>query len=403
MSDIRPFQINVPDERLQRLKQKLDLVEFPGDIEDETPWTRGVPLSEMKRLVTYWRDEYDWRKTEASLNRMPQFQTDIEVADFGTINVHFVHQKSPRKGAMPLLFLHGWPGNFTEVSKMLPLLVNPDNENDPAFDVVAPSLIDYGFSGRSGKKGFGASQHAHAYHTLMQKLGYDKYVLQGGDIGSGVARRMVLIYPSSIGGHLLNMTMPPEPNEKDHPDLYKRWKQNENNLTAEEKSGLEQFNNFKKEGYGYNLMHQTKPLTLGYSMTDSPVGLLAWIYEKLHIWSDNYPWSPDEILQWVSIYYFSTPGPNASQHIYFENAHAQPLKSVYSDVPLGVSRFPVEIQHKPRLWHELLGPVVFWREHESGGHFAAWERPEELVGDIRAMYGRDGPIKGCCGEARTGY
>lgn len=403
MSDIQPYQINVPEERLKRLKQKLDLVEFPAEIEDEKPWARGVPLSEMKRLVTYWRDEYDWRKTEATLNKIPQFTTNIDVDGFGTYSVHFVHQKSSRKNAIPLLFLHGWPGNFTEVQKILPLLVNPSNENEPAFDVVAPSLIDYGFSARAGKKGFNSTYHAHTYHALMQKLGYNKYVLQGGDIGSSVSRRLAQLYPSHVGGHLLNMTMPPEPNEKDHPDLYKRWKENEKNLTAEEKSGLANYDNFKKEGYGYNLLHQTKPQTIGYSMADSPVGLLAWIYEKLHLWSDNYPWTPDEVLQWVSIYYFSTPGPNASQHIYYEAAHTEPPKTLYTDVPLGVSRFPVELLHKPRLWHELLGPVVFWSEHESGGHFAAWEKPEVLVGDIRAMYGRDGPVAGCCGEGRTGY
>lgn len=401
MSGIRPYKINVPEDKIQRLKQKLALVDFPPEIEDDKPWARGVPLSEMKRLVSYWRDQYDWRKTEERLNQIPQFTTDIDVSGFGTYSVHFVHQQSSRKGAIPLLFLHGWPGNFTEVSKMLPLLVNPDTDDQPAFHVVAPSLIDYGFSDRAAKKGFNSTQHAHTYHALMQKLGYEKYVLQGGDVGSTVSRRIVQEYPDSIGAHLLNMTITTEPKEEDNPDLYKRWKAT--TLTDEEKSGMKQYENFIKEGFGYNKLQQTKPQTIGYSMADSPVGLLAWIYEKMHEWSDEYPWTEDEVLQWVSIYYFSTPGPNASQHVYYEGAHTPRPSSMYSPVPLGVSRFPVELMHQPRIWHEQLGPVVFWSVHEKGGHFAAWERPEDLAGDARRMFGRDGPVAGCCGEGRTGY
>lgn len=163
----------------------------------------------MKRIVAYWKGRYDWRETEAKLSQLPQFTTNVVLADFGIYSVHFVHQLSSRKGAIPLLFLHGWPGNFTEVEKMLPLLVNPDDENALAFHVVTPSLIDYRFSDRSAKNGFDLVQHAHAYHALLQKLGYEKYIIQAGDIGSHTARHMAQNYPDFVGAHLLNMTPPP--------------------------------------------------------------------------------------------------------------------------------------------------------------------------------------------------
>ncbi len=190
----------------------------------------------------------------------------------------------------------------------------------------------------------------------MQQLGYQKYIIQGGDLGSFIARVMVQHYQDSIGGHLLNAVALKEPTKESHPDLWERIQ--ETPLTDEEKRGLEQNPEFLKEGMGYYQIQMTKPLTLGYSINDSPIGLLAWIYEKLHDWSDSYPWTDDEILTWACIYYFSTAGPNASQQIYYEatHIHDDPPGQKWSSVPFGMSRFPKELQLHPRLWHEQLGP-----------------------------------------------
>lgn len=401
---VRPFKIDISQSKIDRLNQKLALTDLPPEVEGSAPWARGVPLSETQRILSYWSSTYDWRKTEARLNdTLPQFTTDILLDNFGSLKVHFVHAVSSVTTAIPLLFMHGWPGNFTEIAKCLPLLISPQDASNPAFHVVAPSLIDFGFSSRSGKDGFNTTQHAHTYHKLMQRLGYEKYVIQGGDTGSFIARVMVQWYPEHIAGHLLNLAVPRKPTAERDPELYARIQTTA--LTDEEKEGLKRNPEFVKEGYGYNKLQSTKPLTIGYSITDSPVGLLTWIYEKMNDWSDSYPWTEEEVLQWVCIYYFSTPGPNASQQLYYDSTHTLDERrgQNYSRVPLGIARFPKELALAPKLWHETMGPLVYWRVHEQGGHFAAWEKPEELVGDLRCMFGRHGPLAGCCGRRRTGY
>lgn len=404
MADIRPYKINVPEEKITRLKQKLALVDLPPEIEDAEPWERGVPLADAKRILNYWINKYDWRKTEARLNNtLPQFEADIDINGFGTHTVHFVHQQSKVKNAIPLLFIHGWPGNFTEVEKILPLLVSGNGKDTPAFHVVSPSLINFGFSDRATKKGFNTGCHAETCHKLMQKLGYEKYVVQGGDLGAFVARIMVQHYQSSIGGHLLNLALPRQPTAEKDPELYKRVQNTE--LSAEEKEGMKRYPEVADKGMGYHKLQSTKPQTIGYSMADSPMGLMAWILEKLHDWTDSYPWTEEEVLQWVCIYYFSKAGPNATQHIYYEASHVLDEKpgTNYSSVPLGLSRFPKELTLLPKLWHETLGPLVFWSVHERGGHFASQEMPEELVSDLREMFGKEGPCAGCCGKGRSGY
>ena len=403
MTDIRPFKIDVPEAKIELLKKKLALsTEFPSAIDDEETWNRGVPPSEVKRILDYWTSKWDWRRTEAKLNKLPQFTTSITVEGFPNQTMHFVHAESNVKTAIPLLFIHGWPGQFSEVEKILPLLISGNSKDIPAFHVVAPSLINFGFSSRCVKKGWNVDAHAHSCHQLMQKLGYEKYVVQGGDLGSFTARAMVQHYPDHIGGHLLNLAGPRKPDAERDPELYKRW--SEHTLTDREKSDMEWVEATLREGMGYYQIQMTKPQTLGYSMADSPLGLMAWVYEKMHDWSHNYPWTCEEILQWVAIYYFSTPGPNATQSIYYDSVHfrGKYTEKDYSPVPLGMSRFPKELDLSPRMWHETLGPLVFWSEHDQGGHFAAWEAPEELVDDLRNMFGEQGPCARCCGW-RTGY
>jgi pimeloyl-ACP methyl ester carboxylesterase len=404
MSSVKPFQIAVSDQKINRLKQKLALADFPDEVVDAAPWERGPPLEDIKRLAKYWQEEFNWREAEAQLNEVPQYMTKIEVDGFDTYDVHFAHQPSTVKNAIPLVFVHGWPGSFIEVIKILPALVQGGNDY-PAFHVVAPSLIDFGFSAPSKKQNFSIDQHAETCHKLMLRLGYNEYVVQGGDFGYFIGRFMAMLYPDHCRATHVNMPLPAEPTEKDHPELYKQVQSTP--LTPREQAGLARSKWFQETGFGYYRVQSTKPQTIGYSMTDSPVGLLAWIYEKLHDWTDSYPWTPVEILTWVSVYYFSTPGPAATQRIYYEYEHRKPAPSFlaaqkYIDVPLGIAHFPKELAIMPKLWHQTLGPVVHESEWEQGGHFAAWERPQDLVKDLRDMFGRGGGAFGCV-RGRGGY
>ncbi len=209
--------------------------------------------------------------------------------------------------------------------------------------------------------------------------------------------------PAFCKANHINNAAPAEPTATDHPDLHAQVQATP--LTDEEKEGLQRSATFGQTGNAFYLLQSTRPLTLAYSLSSSPVGLLGWMYEKLHDWTDSYPWTDTEILTWVSVYYFSRPGPSASLNIYYENDHRQPKKPLFAelqanvpDVPLGISRFPKDLLLFPKLWHHTMGPVVFEHSHGHGGHFAAWECPEALVEDLRAMFGKDGGAFGCTGE-----
>ncbi|KAE9968843.1 hypothetical protein EG327_010890 [Venturia inaequalis] len=353
------FTLNVPDEALETLQAKLAATTFPDSLESGDMWNYGAPLRDIKRLTEYWRNQFDWRKAEAKINQLPNFETIITPIGFDSINIHYVHQPSPVKNAIPLLFCHGWPGSFIEVEKLLPLLRG--DGSGPAFHVVAPSLPNFGFSGVVKKPGFGLEKYAEVCHTLMQQLGYKEYVTQGGDWGFYVTRAMGLLYPDHVKASHVNMIRS-----------------------------------------GYNLEQRTKPQTIGYALADSPVALLAWIYEKLHDWTDDYPWSDDEILTWISIYYFSTAGPAASVRIYYEAVHSTGTKIAHRDalsewiphVKLGLAYFPRELTVVPQTWGRTLGPVAYESVKPRGGHFAAWETPEFIASDLEKMFGKKGPLYG---------
>ncbi|KAL3453024.1 alpha/beta-hydrolase [Aspergillus insuetus] len=404
MAPIMPFKISIPDSRLQRLQQKLALTDFPNELEDLDPasdkekWSRGAALPEIQRLASCWKDHFDWRKVEARLNEeLPQYTMEIEIKGFGSYTIHFVHQRSDAavaadgERAIPLLFLHGWPGSFLEVSKILPLLAKR-GEDGTSFHVVAPSLIDFGFSEGSRSKYFSLAQHAEAYHKLMLALGYEEYVIQAGDLGYVISRLMTSKYgATNIKALHTNSAIPTEPTPESHPDIYKDL-QNEP-LSDFDKAGLGRTAFFSKDGMGYVAVLTTRPQTIGYSLTDSPVGLLAWIYEKLHDWTDGYPWTDEEILTWVCIHYFSRAGPAAPGNLYFALERDSPapgnpfavVQGYITDVPLGISRFARDLVLLPKAWNRTLGPVVLQREHERGGHFGAWECPAEIVGDLRRL------------------
>ncbi|KAJ7472945.1 Alpha/Beta hydrolase protein [Mycena galericulata] len=403
-----PFSISVSKEQLEALKQKLELTRLPDEL-DDAGWAYGVPLADIKRLVTRWRDGYDWRKHEALLNaEMPQFTRDIIVEGFGTLNIHYVHKRSTLEDAIPLLFVHGWPGSFIEARKIIPLLteVRPDQ---PSFHVVALSLPGYGFSEAPTKKGFGLAQYAETCNKLMIALGYTEYVTQGGDWGQMITRKIAVVYGGkhSKAWHTNMPIAQPEFSWNPIHLLATVWM-----LTAllwlspAQKAGLRRTQQVERTGMGYYHEQSTKPQTVGYALADSPVGLLAWIYEKLVAWTDDYPWDDDEVLTWLSVYWFSRAGPAASLRIYYEVVAVGEMipwiNDVLPTIPLGFSFFPKEIADLPRSWLRGTGNVVFEGEHTMGGHFAAHEVPELLVGDLRKMFGRGGPAHGVV-PGHSGY
>ncbi|KAF7349223.1 hypothetical protein MSAN_01711700 [Mycena sanguinolenta] len=370
MSEIA-FKISVPHESLELLRKKLELTTFPDELQN-SGWDYGVPLADVRRLVERWTSGYDWKKHESQLNsELPQFTRDIEVDGHGTLNIHYIHKKSDIAQAIPLLFVHGWPGSFLEARKLIPLLTK-GNDDFPAFHVVVISIPGYGFSQAPTTRGFRLPQYAEVATKLMISLGYNEFVTQGGDWGFPITCTIAQMYGGkhSKAWHT-NMTIGTAPKSETP----------ERSLSDTEKAGLDRSSWFQKVGMGYVHQQSTQPQTLGYSLADSPVGLLAWIYEKLVVWSDAYAWEDDEVLTWISIYWFSCSGPTASLRIYLE-----------AD----------DILVMPKSWIQDMGNIVFDEEHESGGHFAAYERPQELVSDLRKMFSKGGPAFGVV-SGKSGY
>lgn len=389
MDSIQPYQINVAQAKIDRLRQKLALAEFPNELEG-ADWDMGPPLTEIQRLAKLWQ-KWDWRQREAKLNKQPHFTADIEVTDFGTLKIHFVHKESTNRNAIPLLFVHGWPGSFLEASGLLHQLTASDGS--PSFNIVVPSLPNFAFSDGVSKRGFALPQYAEVLHKLMLALSYDQYVTQAGDWGMWITRMMGKLYPEAVRASHLNMVYCSPPAWSRNP-LIKAWS-TVKPLSEREKKDQLRTEWFETEGKGYNILQSTKPQTIAYALNDSPVALLAWIYEKLHDWADEYPWTDDEILTWVSIYAFSRAGPGAAGRIYYEVQHEKDWQHGYEgvmqwngNVKMGLSYNPRDLHLFPRSWSYSMGPVVFETENGSGGHFYAHERPEWLIADLRNMFGK---------------
>ncbi|KZS94105.1 alpha/beta-hydrolase [Sistotremastrum niveocremeum HHB9708] len=392
MDKLKPYRLHVSDSDIAALKAKLATTRFPDELEG-AQWDYGVPLIDIKRLVKYWEEVYNWRKYEEYINdSFPQFTIDIEVEGHGVLEIHFVHQTSDVATAIPLLFSHGWPGHFMEAGKIIPLLTNPP-PGSPAFHVVAWSLPGFGFSDAPRKPGFNLSKMAEAGHKLMAALGYNEYVVQGGDWGSDISWHIGRLY----GGkhckavHLNLLEMPPIKFWK-NPIL---WIQDCITPFSEaEREIVTRVEAIKDKGLGYHREQDSQPQTLSYGLADSPAGLLAWIYEKLHNWTDSYPFSDDDILNWVCIYWFSKAGPAASLRIYYEDARTNPAEnqkiSPLTSVPIAFSCFPKDIHYVSRARRLQVGNLVYESAHSSGGHFAAYERPEALVQDLREFHGTGG-------------
>ncbi|KAH8990636.1 alpha/beta-hydrolase [Lactarius hatsudake] len=399
MASEEPFKIAVSDDDLALLKRKLDDTRLPDEI-NAAEWAYGAPLADIKRLADRWKDGYDWRTHERKLNALPMFMRTIAVNGFGELNLHYVHQKSAAKGAIPLLIVHGWPGSFLEVTKVLPLLTAVSADH-PSFHVVAPNLPGYAWSEAVLKKGFNAKHYAELFNKLMISLGYTEYVTQGGDWGHVLTLTTASLYgPKHVKASHTNLPMCEPPEFFKNPIALLKcliW-----SFTSDGRKKTAISQDFFKNGMGYFAEHSTKPQTLGYSLADSPVGLLAWIYEKLVAWTGAYPWTDDEVLTWVSIFWFSRAGPAASIRIYYElSLSGEVIVFPRTTVPVGLSFFAEEVAHFPKALLRSKGNIVFESEHEVGGHFAAYEQPEALAGDLRKMFGKSGPaagvVSGCDG------
>ncbi|KAG0650258.1 Epoxide Hydratase [Hyphodiscus hymeniophilus] len=387
MADIKAYTIAIPESTVQRLKQKLELTDLPKHEIEGAGWTYGTPLKDIERLTEYWKTKFDWREREIGLNHLPNFMTQITADGFDSLDIHFLHQKSQVKGAIPLLFVHGWPGSFLEVTKMLPFLKGGNGK--PAFHVVAPSLPNYVFSS-------GVTKYAETCNKLMLALGYDQY---GGDWGFLITRALGKLYPQHVKGSHVNWAFASEP----------EWTESnpKPEYSEREKSQLARGQDWwAGDGRGYTAIQSSKPSTIGFAFADSPIALLAWIYEKLAGWTDSYPWTDDEILTWISLYYFSTAGPEAPSYHYYEAVHASdmpvPVLQSYIDIPLGIADFPLEISNSPNSWWGTLGPVVYSKSFDKGGHFAGWERPEDIVEGLQEMFGKDGGAAGVV-DGKSGY
>lgn len=303
--EVTPFKIEVDQDFLDTTRLKVSLTRFVDDLEEQKAFTDGPPRQDAEKVADYWANEYDWRAIEADINsKLSQYTTLVETptTNFtGPIPLHFVHHRSPREDAIPLLFVHGWPGSFLEVDNIIRPLTNPPDPSLPAFHVVAPSIPGYGFSPSPGKPGFGYRQSGAAFHALMQKLGYNKYVFQGGDAGDLINRYMAVDFPENVvSGHSNFWIIPPN---EDDLDKYRR-----NESSSDEQYLIELYGGFTTSGWAYGQIQQTRPLKLAAAMTDSPVGLAMWIYDSVVAGvPDPSIWTPELIITWTMMHWINGP------------------------------------------------------------------------------------------------
>jgi pimeloyl-ACP methyl ester carboxylesterase len=378
---IRPFRIDVPQADLDDLRDRLRRTRWP----DELPgvgWTRGVPLAYLKELAAYWADGYDWRKQEARLNQLPQFTTTIDGQ-----NIHFLHVPSPEPDALPLLLTHGWPGSIVEFLNIIGPLTDPRaHGGDPAdaFHLVIPSIPGYGFSGPTRETGWTTNRVARAWAELMARLGYARYGAQGGDWGAFISPELGRIDPDHVVGvHLNAATMGFIPFGPVDPEQLASF-------TDAEKARLERLaTSTAGPGNGYFEVQATRPQTLAYALTDSPVGQLAWIMEKFKEWTHaaEVPEDAvdrDQLLTNVMLYWL-TQTANSAARLYYENLHAGSFGQPPGTTPTGVAVFAED--YAIRCYGERGNNIVHWTEFDRGGHFAAMEAPDLLVGDVRTFFG----------------
>jgi pimeloyl-ACP methyl ester carboxylesterase len=386
MSDeIRPFRVDLPDEAIADLRRRIGAARCPTK-ELVADRSQGVQLATIQELAGYWTTDYDWRSCEARLNALPQFKTEIDGVD-----VHFIHVRSRHENALPLIMTHGWPGSVIELLETVGPLTDPTAHGggaEDAFHLVLPSIPGYGFSAEPAELGWYAGRVAQAWAELMHRLGYTRYVAQGGDQGASVTDAMGRQAPEGLIGIHMNLLVPalggPQPTD-----------------TEEERAAAAQLATFRQSGFGYFLEQATRPQTIGYALLDSPVALAAWMldhdtdsyYKISRAFTGGQPsggLTRDHILDNVTMYWLTGTGASAARS-YWEAGRAQALTAGQPPppvtIPVGYTTFPGEIFRAPRSWAEKSYPSLsYFHEAAKGGHFAAWEEPELFSEEIRAAF-----------------
>ncbi len=370
---IEEFRIDIPQADLDDLRDRLARTRWP----DQLPgvgWDYGIALDDVRELAEYWRTGYDWRVHERQLNSFPQFTTEIDGQ-----RVHFLHVRSGVPGALPLIMTHGWPGSVVEFMEIIGPLTDPGahgGDPDDAFDLVVPSIPGFGFSGPTRSPGWNVPRVARAWDELMRRLGYERYGAQGGDWGSGISRELGILFPEQLIGVHLNTLSPYFSGDLDE-------------LDAQDRARVERLRQFRRTGSGYGAIQATRPQTVGYGLTDSPAGQLAWIAEKFGEWTDGGLGAVDrdQMLTNITVYWL-TRTAGSSARLYYEAARSLSRAPVPSTVPTGVAVFPAEIAPPVRRLAEQSNHIVHWSEFDRGGHFAAMEEPGVLIEDVREFFRR---------------
>ncbi len=386
-TDIRSFQVDMPNEAIADLRRRTTAVRWPSKelVKDRS---QGVQLATIQELARYWTTDYDWRACEARLNALPQFKTEI-----GGVDIHFIHVRSPHAGALPLIITHGWPGSVIELLEVIGPLTDPaayGGSAEDAFDLVLPSLPGYGLSAEPAEVGWDPGRIAQAWAELMRRLGYDRYVAQGGDQGAAVTDAMGGQAPEGLAGIHLNFLRNALGTVSGLPAD-----------SAAERAALAAINTFRTGGFGYFLQQATRPQTIGYALLDSPVALAAWMldhdtdsYDKIsRAFTGGQPagnLTRDHILDNITLYWLTGTGASAARS-YWEGGRAAALAAGQAPaqvtLPVGFTMFPGEIFRAPRSWVEKLYPhVMYFHEAARGGHFAAWEEPHLFSEEIRAGF-----------------
>ncbi len=386
---VRPFKANIPESDITDLHQRLAATRWPSK-ELAADRSQGVQLATLQELTRYWLTEYDWRKSEARLNSLPQFVTEIDGVD-----IHFIHVRSPHENALPLIMTHGWPGSVMEMLDSIGPLTDPTSYGgtaEDAFHLVLPSLPGYGFSGEPTELGWNSGRIAQAWAKLMERLGYTNYVAQGGDVGADVTDAMARQSPAGLAGihvSLLGAAL----------GIVDQLRA----VSEQERAARDSVASFKMDGFGYFMEQSTRPQTIGYSLLDSPVGLAAWLldhdtdsYQKIsRAFVDKEPagnLTRDNILDNITLYWLTGTGTSAARWYWeFGRALGAAIASGQAppaiSIPVAFTAFPGEIWAAPRSWAEAVYPgLAYYNEAERGGHFAAWEEPEIFASELRAAF-----------------
>ena len=377
-SDVQAFEAHATDADLDDLRTRLAAARLPEAetvyraVSDLHRWEQGVPLADLIDVVNYWRTEYDWRSFEERLDHIGQFRTTID-----GLGIHFLHRRSPRTDATPLILTHGWPGSIAEFTDIMDELADPKDADRPAFHVVAPSLPGFGYSDKPTTTGWGVGKIAAAWVELMERLGYSKFVAHGGDWGGVITTVLGGRFPEQVLGIHTTLAQPP-------PGLTM------GGLTVAERGWAEETRDFWYHRSAYAKQQATRPQTIGYSLVDSPVGLLAWVLDKFAEWTDteDSPFetiSRDRILDNVTLYWLTRTGASSARIYYESHGGVNALDpELRVDVPSAISIYPRDIEKCPRPWaQERYRQIVRWRSPDTGGHFPSLEVPEYFVEDLQ--------------------